>query len=788
LDNQESLRPDKLTTADAAEQSLDAVPDENLTVGQWLRRNGPMLVMLAAAIVLIQFFFKLDADSWWSIGKAALGLGLVIFIHELGHFLVAKWCDVHVQTFSIGFGPALPGCSFQWGETRYKLAVFPLGGYVQMVGQVDMHEESDGSEDDPRSYRNKSVWQRMAIISAGVTMNVILAVICFIIVFRGPGKDRKPAIVSGVLAGSPAYVQGLPTGAVITKIGDVEHPYFEDLMAVVMATQDGQHIPVTYQVGDKPPVTVEIEPKLNLSGGPRRPMIGISPPPSLRFRDKRYSPPDLQHPAMPHSAASEAKQPFEFGDTIVATTDPDQGAGYNPAKVTELPPDPRNPGSGLCDYFEFSRRMERLAGKEVRIRVQRGPEGKQQTLDIHVPPEFHYPVGVRMQMGQVTAVRRGSPGERAGVQPRDKNRSLNGDIIEKVELPEPDGNKTTFNSDTSKDGKHDAKLDPMRLPFELEQWARRWEQYAKEHEKVDKSKMMVTLHVQRHSASRGPETTQEVLHLPWDAAWRFDHEDTTSREAPLAIPELGIAYQVKTTVLDTQPTAENSGAGPFKANDVIKAVRFKYYTGKQDPEDSTTEEKWVELSPDQFAWIGANVNAMVKQITFKVERDKEIHEFTIDARPDKTWPTAERGFVLSEDLRRQRADSMLGAVELGLKDTKNTVVQVFQNLRGIFTGRISAENLGGPVTIARFAFQIAGVDFWEFVFFIGLISVNLAVINFLPIPVLDGGHMMFLLYEKIRGKPASEQVRVGATYAGLLVLACVMVFVLYLDFKRLFHL
>ena len=115
------------------------------------------------------------------------------------------------------------------------------------------------------------------------------------------------------------------------------------------------------------------------------------------------------------------------------------------------------------------------------------------------------------------------------------------------------------------------------------------------------------------------------------------------------------------------------------------------------------------------------------------------------------------------------------------------MIQIFQNLRGFATGRISIKNLGGPVTIARFAFQFAGVDFWEFVFFLGLISVNLAVLNFLPIPVLDGGHMVFLVYEWIRGKPASEPVRVGATYAGLLLLACVMVFVFYLDIGRLFH-
>ena len=74
---------------------------------------------------------------------------------------------------------------------------------------------------------------------------------------------------------------------------------------------------------------------------------------------------------------------------------------------------------------------------------------------------------------------------------------------------------------------------------------------------------------------------------------------------------------------------------------------------------------------------------------------------------------------------------------------------------------------------------------YKFILFLGMISVNLAVVNFLPIPVLDGGHMVFLLYEKLRGKPASEGVRVGATYAGLLLLGCLMIFVLVLDIRRL---
>jgi regulator of sigma E protease len=104
----------------------------------------------------------------------------------------------------------------------------------------------------------------------------------------------------------------------------------------------------------------------------------------------------------------------------------------------------------------------------------------------------------------------------------------------------------------------------------------------------------------------------------------------------------------------------------------------------------------------------------------------------------------------------------------------------------MITGRIDIENLGGPLTIAYGTYRFASMDFADLVFFLGLISINLAVVNFLPIPVLDGGHMVFLIYEKIRGQPASEGVRIAATYFGLVMILSLMCFVLYLDMMRLF--
>src|SRR5262249_22605414 len=213
--------------------------------------------------LLVYLFLQFDSEGLVAILKAALGLSFVIFLHELGHFLVAKWCDVHVTAFSIGFGPVIPGCWFKWGETTYKLALFPLGGYVQMVGQVDGDESSDGNEDDPRSFRNKSVGARMAIISAGVVMNVILAIVCFVYVFQGPGKERDAAIVSMVDAGAPAYKEGVKNGDLFVQIGNKKDPYFDDLQATVMSTSANELVDFYIQRPGVSEIThLQIEPLL----------------------------------------------------------------------------------------------------------------------------------------------------------------------------------------------------------------------------------------------------------------------------------------------------------------------------------------------------------------------------------------------------------------------------------------------------------------------------------------------------------------------------------------------
>src|SRR6187551_386289 len=103
-----------------------------------------------------------------------IGVGLLIFIHELGHFLAAKWAGVKVEVFSLGFGRRLVG--FERGGTDYRISALPLGGYVRMLGQAD-DEPDQAPTTDAGDFRNKSVGARMVILSGGVVMNLIVAIV-----------------------------------------------------------------------------------------------------------------------------------------------------------------------------------------------------------------------------------------------------------------------------------------------------------------------------------------------------------------------------------------------------------------------------------------------------------------------------------------------------------------------------------------------------------------------------------------------------------------------------------
>ena len=165
--------------------------------------------------------------------SALIGLGILIVIHELGHFLLAKKTGVGVLTFSIGFGPKLLGRKI--GETEYLLSAFPLGGYVKMVGEDPEEEVQSG--DIQRSFSHQGLVKRTAIVAAGPLFNLLLAVVIFMGIFMSYGVPVLTTRVAGVEPNSPASRSGLQKGDRIIGVDGQEVKKWEELSSRIKESQ-----------------------------------------------------------------------------------------------------------------------------------------------------------------------------------------------------------------------------------------------------------------------------------------------------------------------------------------------------------------------------------------------------------------------------------------------------------------------------------------------------------------------------------------------------------------------
>jgi regulator of sigma E protease len=156
-------------------------------------------------------------------------IGLLILIHELGHFFVARWCGVGVERFSIGFGPVL--LRWRGKETEYCLSVIPMGGYVKMMGEEDNPLEGGGGTtyDPAKAFAKKPLWARFLIVFAGPGMNLVLAALIFAVVLGTLGRPVWPPVVGRVADGGPAATAGLRTDETVVAVNGRPIAYWEDL-------------------------------------------------------------------------------------------------------------------------------------------------------------------------------------------------------------------------------------------------------------------------------------------------------------------------------------------------------------------------------------------------------------------------------------------------------------------------------------------------------------------------------------------------------------------------------
>jgi regulator of sigma E protease len=448
------------------------------------------------------------------------------------------------------------------------------------------------------------------------------------------------------------------------------------------------------------------------------PIIGVDGPRKLVLHDA---------PVERYSAAARAYPPFLPGDQLLSVN-----------------------GEPVATFKQWQAALVRHAGKPLEIEVLPANDDngessepvelgslssaeKSQVTLITIPTSPRRDLGLVMEMSPIVAVQDGSPAAKAGLKVNDRLLAIDG---------EPTG-------------------DPLTLADRL---ATRAEE-----------KSNVTLSVER--GDKKLELTADLRQVEW-----LEQAGPTGR---VSAPALGIAYLVQSTVVGVAPDSPAAKAG-MQPGDVIRLTQLLVpepllETNRElrQPEPSTLSEQsptWPFLIE---ALQSHHPRGAVKLV---YTRDGEERTAILEAEESDKYFNADRGLQLALDMRVREVAGIGEAAQLGLRKTVDSLLMVYRFLQRLTEAQISPKLLGGPVTIAKVAGRSAEEGFPALLMFLTMLSANLAVVNFLPIPVLDGGHMVFLIYEGVMGKPPSERVFVILSYLGLAFILTLMLFVLGLDF------
>lgn len=174
----------------------------------------------------------------WTVLFFLLAIGPLVFVHEMGHYLVGRWCGVKAEIFSIGFGREITGWTDRRG-TRWKIGWLPLGGYVRFAGDISAASEPRDewkalpADEQRHVFHAKPLWQRALVIAAGPVTNFLLAILIFVGIIGVYGRSLTPPIVAAVVPGSPAAAAGFAVGDRVKAVGDREISEFADIAAIV---------------------------------------------------------------------------------------------------------------------------------------------------------------------------------------------------------------------------------------------------------------------------------------------------------------------------------------------------------------------------------------------------------------------------------------------------------------------------------------------------------------------------------------------------------------------------
>lgn len=705
-----------------------------------------------------------------------IGFGLVVFIHEMGHFLTARWAGIRVFAFALGFGSAVvsyrKGFGLRRGSsereylalvetaqgpagdarerararlagevspTEYRLNALPFGGYVKMLGQNDINPEATATA--PDSYLAKPIWKRMVVISGGVVMNILLALAIFMFVFF-VGLETEPAKVGRAAAGSPAARAvalnadaagveraGLQPGDVVVEVNGRAPDDFNDIVMAAAMTGPGETVGLLVaRPGVDEPLRFAIEPERNQFTNLLD--IGVEPAMTLRVNEQYRAQLDQWRALAP-----------QLGLTGVEP-------GMRLVEVDGAPA-PEQFG-GLLELVEAS------GGRPLELTFA-GEDGARATTTV--------------------------------------------EPVAKLMLDDADPDPATI-----RPVEHLLGLTPVMTVAGFDEQARGYEQglregdiFARLGEAEFPSVDAGIREVQRHAgrqidivvlrAAGGEGTPREEVAFTASVTPQgtigFVPGDTGSDSAlvTLAPPLL---QPIRPDAPVYTPAAAEAIARPGSRVVSVAGTPVADFTDIRSALIEATarahalgETAEVELTLEPPLPPGPDGRPLTETTTLRIDHAQleRLHELS--------WELPFSPYIFEPESFTLVASGPIDAIRMGVNRTHRMMMMTYLTLARLVQGTVKVDNLKGPVGIAHLGTQVATRGYIWLIFFMGLISVNLAVINFLPLPIADGGQFLMLLYEQVRGRPLPIPVQNAITAAGLLLLVSVFLLVTYNDVARL---
>lgn len=706
---------------------------------------------------------------------AILGFGALIFLHELGHFLAARWAGVRVLQFALGFGPALlsyrKGLGLRWGSTtpeyrklleargeggepgrletrtvagvsptEYRLNWLPFGGYVKMLGQEDLDPAATAST--PDSYTQQPIWKRMVIISGGIVMNLLVAAGLFVAVFMAGLPAMAPVVGAATRPPSqaddasdtqegqsdsspPRELPGLSQrnaanplrpGDRILRVNGRKIRSFNDVVVSVAMAPAGKPVQLLVQrPGVDHPLKLAIEPWRNPATG----MLDIGAAPALDAA--------LITPA---DAASDAL--FQQALERAGLADVPPGARFVEINGHAV--------QGAWDIFDAVQTssgdpltvvlIDPRTGQRLERRLQPEPALERAMARVD---EKHDAVVVEHLLGLTPAPRVAVALERAkafGLQA--------GDVLAQVEdIAWPD--RATL-------------LQRIRANAGRE----------------------IALSVERDG-----ELVDLIARVRSDGSIGFFLDDDRWLRARTTLPPPGAPKRA--TITDSHGRPLPAQRLQLPPGSIVLRVAGQpvadYRQLRAALRDATAEAH----EQGEGASVELTVKLPVAGSDAQAEATFELTAEEVRRLHSLGWrsPLAQGLFEPLTTLLK--ASSPVEAIVMGAAETRRIVLMTYLTLLRLVQGSVEVQSLKGPVGIADIGAKVARTGPIQLLFFLAVISANLAVVNFLPLPIVDGGLFLMLLYEWIRGRPVPVAAQNALTLIGLALIVSLFLVVTFND-------